>query len=50
LKRHGRVIGHFTGCGVPPKFYEEFKHKGIAMPLETFWTKEQRERGSVSRR
>ncbi len=45
----GRTIGYFTACGVPPKFYEEFKHKGLNVALETFWTKEQKEGRSTSR-
>ncbi|MBI4422788.1 MAG: Flp pilus assembly complex ATPase component TadA, partial [Elusimicrobia bacterium] len=40
----GRTLGAFGPCGAPPKFYEEFKHKGINMPLELFQTKEQRDR------
>jgi pilus assembly protein CpaF len=32
----GRSLGIFTGCGKPPKFYEEFKLAGLNVPLELF--------------
>ncbi|MBI3505121.1 MAG: Flp pilus assembly complex ATPase component TadA [Proteobacteria bacterium] len=47
VNEDGKVEGYFSGCGNPPKFYEEFKQKGIPMPLSTFWTPEQRKRGGV---
>ncbi|MBI5202326.1 MAG: CpaF family protein [Elusimicrobia bacterium] len=40
----GRTLGYFTACGVVPKFHEEFKHKGQNIPLDLFYTKEQKER------
>jgi pilus assembly protein CpaF len=36
VDEQGRVVGYFTACGRPPRFYEEFKQKGIAMPVEMF--------------
>ncbi|MCX5790179.1 MAG: ATPase, T2SS/T4P/T4SS family [Elusimicrobia bacterium] len=40
----GRTLGDFSGCGVPPKFFEEFKQKGMTIPLELFYTKDQKAR------
>jgi pilus assembly protein CpaF len=36
VDEQGRSQGFFTGCGVPPKFYEEFKLAGCKVPLELF--------------
>jgi pilus assembly protein CpaF len=38
----GKVVGHFYPTGDPPKFFAEFKAKGVPMPIETFWTEEQK--------
>lgn len=38
----GRVLGEFTPTGKPPTFYADFAVRGINMPIETFWTTEQR--------
>ncbi len=40
----GKVHGYFTATGEPPKFYPEFKTHGFDVPVELFWTKEQKER------
>ena len=32
----GKVIGYFTGCGRPPRFMDEFRYKGINIPIEIF--------------
>ena len=45
-KETGRVIGYFSATGDPPKFFKDFETHGINMPVELFWTEEQkRERG-----
>jgi len=41
-KETGKVIGHFTATGDPPKFFKDFDTHGIPMPIEMFWTEEQR--------
>ena len=38
----GKVVGSFYATGDPPKFYQEFASKGIDVPIEMFWTDEQR--------
>lgn len=38
----GRVLGEFSPTGEPPKFFKEFSARGIKMPIETFWTAEQK--------
>ena len=38
----GKVLGEFKATGDPPKFYHEFKEKGLDVPIETFWTPEQK--------
>ncbi|TPW21533.1 MAG: pilus assembly protein CpaF [Elusimicrobia bacterium] len=35
----GMSVGMFTGCGVPPKFYSDFKLDGIDVPLSLFHKK-----------
>ena len=42
VSKEGKVEGYFTATGEPPKFYPEFAAKGINMPIETFWTNEQK--------
>jgi len=32
----GRVVGHFTGCGMPPNFFDEFKQKGVPLDAGLF--------------
>ncbi len=39
----GKVVGKFYPTGEPPKFFPEFKAKGINLPIESFWTDEQRQ-------
>ena len=41
-KETGRVLGYFTATGDPPKFFKDFETHGIAMPVELFWTEEQK--------
>ncbi|MBI5242646.1 MAG: Flp pilus assembly complex ATPase component TadA [Elusimicrobia bacterium] len=36
MDSEGKTLGFFTGCGKPPKFYEDFKRAGINVPLDTF--------------
>jgi len=38
----GKVHGEFSATGDPPKFYADFATRGINVPLEIFWTPEQR--------
>ncbi len=38
----GKVIGEFAPIGDPPKFFHEFASRGINMPIEFFWTPEQK--------
>ncbi|MDT8285907.1 MAG: ATPase, T2SS/T4P/T4SS family [Elusimicrobiales bacterium] len=38
----GKVSGYFTGTGEPPKFFKDFDTHGIPVPVEIFWTEEQR--------
>ncbi|MFA6433171.1 MAG: ATPase, T2SS/T4P/T4SS family [Elusimicrobiales bacterium] len=49
-KDTGRVLGHFSATGDPPKFFKDFETHGINMPVELFWTEEQRRaRGAKGR-
>jgi len=41
-KDTGKVAGHFAATGDPPKFFKDFETHGIPMPIELFWTEEQR--------
>jgi len=41
-KESGKVIGHFSSTGDPPKFFKDFETHGIHMPIELFWTDEQK--------
>ncbi len=38
----GKVHGVFSATGAPPKFYADFATRGIIVPIEMFWTEEQR--------
>ncbi|PIS46687.1 MAG: type II secretion system protein E [Elusimicrobia bacterium CG08_land_8_20_14_0_20_51_18] len=38
----GKVVGSFTATGEPPKFFQDFKTHGITLPIDLFWTEEQR--------
>ncbi|MFH2204275.1 MAG: ATPase, T2SS/T4P/T4SS family [Elusimicrobiota bacterium] len=40
VDEQGNTLGFFSGCGVPPKFYEDFKLAGIDVPLTLFHKKE----------
>lgn len=42
VDENGKVLGYFTATGEPPKFYPEFKTHGIDLPIEIFWTEEQK--------
>ncbi len=41
-KESGRVLGQFTATGDPPKFFKDFEAHGIPMPIDLFWTEEQK--------
>ncbi|MDD4004070.1 MAG: ATPase, T2SS/T4P/T4SS family [Elusimicrobiaceae bacterium] len=46
----GKVVGKFYPTGEPPKFYPEFKSRGINLPIESFWTDEQKQqRGGAAK-
>jgi len=38
----GKVHGVFSATGAPPKFYADFATRGIDVPIEMFWTEEQK--------
>ncbi|MBI4801222.1 MAG: Flp pilus assembly complex ATPase component TadA [Elusimicrobia bacterium] len=42
VKETGKVTGYFTATGDPPKFFVDFETHGIPMPVELFWTEEQK--------
>jgi pilus assembly protein CpaF len=42
IDENNKVLGYFTATGDPPKFFQEFKIRGIDMPIEIFWTEEQK--------
>lgn len=43
----GKVLGKFSATGTPPKFYPDFATRGINLPVEMFWTEEQRKARGV---
>ncbi len=42
IEEDGRVTGVFTAVGEPPKFFNDFKTHGINLPVDLFWTEEQK--------
>jgi len=42
MDENGKVLGYFTATGEPPKFYQDFKTHGINVPIDLFWTEEQK--------
>ena len=42
VSEDGKVEGYFTATGEPPKFFHDFKTHGIDLPIEIFWTEEQK--------
>ena len=42
MDENGKVIGYFSATGDPPKFYKDFETHGMKVPIEMFWTEEQR--------
>ena len=38
----GKVLGKFSATGSPPKFYPDFATRGLNLPVEMFWTDEQK--------
>ncbi|PJA16255.1 MAG: hypothetical protein COX65_02890 [Elusimicrobia bacterium CG_4_10_14_0_2_um_filter_56_8] len=42
LDENGKVVGYFTATGDPPKFYQDFATHGMKIPLDMFWTEEQK--------
>jgi len=42
MDENGKVVGYFSATGDPPKFYKDFETHGIHLPIEMFWTEEQR--------
>lgn len=45
----GKVHGEFSATGDPPKFYADFATRGITVPIEMFWTPEQRKLRSAQK-
>ena len=42
MDENGKVVGYFTATGDPPKFFKDFETHGMSVPVEMFWTEEQR--------
>jgi len=42
IDENGKVVGYFTATGDPPKFYKDFETHGMKVPLELFWTEDQK--------
>jgi len=42
MDENGKVLGYFTATGEPPKFYQDFKTHGMNVPIDLFWTEEQK--------
>ena len=42
MDENGKVVGYFTATGDPPKFYKDFETHGMHVPIEMFWTEEQK--------
>jgi len=42
MDENGKVVGYFTATGDPPKFYKDFETHGMHVPIEMFWTEDQR--------
>jgi pilus assembly protein CpaF len=42
MDENGKVVGYFTATGDPPKFYKDFETHGMKVPIEMFWTEEQK--------
>jgi len=38
----GKVMGNFEAIGEPPKFYGDFKTRGLDVPIDLFWTAAQK--------
>lgn len=38
----GKVIGEFNATGDPPKFFNDFQANGMNVPIDMFWTEEQK--------
>ena len=43
----GKTVGDFQGAGNVPTFYEEFKFKGLEVPLTIFQSPEQKAKGII---
>jgi Flp pilus assembly CpaF family ATPase/MinD-like ATPase involved in chromosome partitioning or flagellar assembly len=46
MDENGKVVGYFTATGDPPKFFKDFETHGMSVPVEMFWTEEQRKQRS----
>ncbi len=42
MDENGKVVGYFSATGDPPKFYKDFETHGMKVPIELFWTEEQK--------
>lgn len=42
IDESGKVHGYFTATGEPPKFFHDFKTHGIDLPVDLFWSEQQK--------
>ena len=42
MDENGKVVGYFSATGDPPKFYKDFATHGMNVPVEMFWTEDQK--------
>jgi pilus assembly protein CpaF len=49
MDENGKVEGIFSATGDPPKFFGDFKTSGLAVPVEMFWTEEQKKQRGVGK-
>ena len=42
VEESGKVAGIFNATGDPPKFFNDFQANGLTVPVEMFWTEEQK--------
>ncbi|MCX5784375.1 MAG: ATPase, T2SS/T4P/T4SS family [Elusimicrobia bacterium] len=43
IDENGKVVGSFSATGDPPKFFNDFGTHGMQVPVDMFWTDEQRQ-------
>ncbi len=42
VDENGKVAGYFSATGDPPKFFKDFETHGMHVPVEMFWTEDQK--------